>query len=148
MATDEKAPQTKRIVRKGFTKSPNVNYKRFYAIKFAIDLDQQGMRAIVAFFNIGDATYYRIKNAENFIAYKQYIKSKKLKHGENVLPVDMPKGATGPKKVTATPPASKDIAEAARVLELAEGVLGQAYDLHKQAKAQPAPKKSWFGKEK
>lgn len=121
-ATTEKP---KRQVTKGYTKIGKITYKLFYAIRYAIDLECDS-KAIVALFNIGESTFYRIRSCKTYAEYKALTNASYIDTKDGMPPVTPADLAAAKQRgVDAT------LANAVRVLTLAQNI-------------KPA-KRSWFG---
>lgn len=150
----EKADTSKSIRTKGYTKTPRITYERFYAIRYTITVEvlERKVRTpkeVWEFYGISDQTYNRILRSADYMAYKQLLRAHSVKPGDELPPAN----ATIARKTKRVQAAGDDnLDKAIVVLEKAENVLMQAYDVKKRVvaltNATPAQRKPWYRRSK
>lgn len=143
--------KTKKSITKGYKKSPIINYRRFYAIKFSIELGQQTPRAIRNFFNISDTTYYRIQRMKDFPAYVASNNAdKQLRNNEKRLPQRLSDISIHKTKIItkqSDQSINNTLDKTKQILELSETILDQAH-LALKTNQITQPKRGLFGRHK
>jgi hypothetical protein len=90
--------RNKIVKQSGKPKRSIITYHRFYSVKYCVALEQRNKREIEAFFNISDATYYRILAAKNYPDYVKRFTRRgdvmALDKSERRTPVDYKGGVT------------------------------------------------------
>lgn len=145
-----KADTTKQTRTKGYTKTPRITYERFYAIKYTIGVEVLERKTrtpeqVYKFYGISDQTYNRIVRSDDYIAYKQLLRTHTVKPGDELPPANV---ITTRKSRHTQVTTNDNIDKTIVVLEKAENILMQAYNIKKHVAAfasdKPIPRKPWY----